>query len=293
MPKHSGSRGNSYQSFGPYDRTSMYRGRSGGSTQPPGGGRGRGSHTPGSFKHQNKPHQGGITFVDSMSLRSIRQDSQSDPPGLKIVSNSKGGGRQDNIIAKVPGLQTTFAASIDNPQSLLDIYKMMPSGKLSIIVAVAPVGGNTVQTTTTELDWSVLQGQPQPQPPPSATNEEQNAGNDEQSIGDTLTIVADENETTIEPTYDAQEIPTAPSPGSSEGVNKEIMARNYAEPGSRWRYSVIDNATTERAHNVQKIPPGLNTWSPESTGSVEPTEESVSCGKIPPKMYPDLLDLTL
>ncbi|KAM0546023.1 hypothetical protein ACHAPJ_011037 [Fusarium lateritium] len=140
----------------------MYR-RRGGSTQSRSG-RGRGNYTPGAFKQQNKPHQGGITLVDSMSLRSIRQDSQPDPPSLKVVSNSKGGGRQDNIIAKVPGLQTTYAATINNQQSLLEIYNMMPGKKLSIIVAVAPVGGNDVPTTTTELDWSILQGRLQSPP---------------------------------------------------------------------------------------------------------------------------------
>ncbi|KAJ4256781.1 hypothetical protein NW762_008877 [Fusarium torreyae] len=282
MPKHSGSRGNFYQ-FSPYDRSSMYRGR-GGSTQPRGGGRGRGNYASGSFRQQNKPHQGGITLVDSMSLRSIRQDSQPDPPSLKVVSNSKGGGRQDNIIAKVPGLQTTYAANIDNQQSLLDIYKMMPRGKLSIIIAVTPVAGNNV--TTTELDWSILQGHPQS--PPSATNEENGVGDDEeQMIDDTSTVVADENEATVEPTYDAQGLSTTPDPGSRKGASdieycKEFMTRKIIESGSRRKRPTVDNATAEPAH----------IWSPESTETLEPTDEVVPRERISPKVYSDLVDLS-
>ncbi|KNB00189.1 hypothetical protein FOXG_03813 [Fusarium oxysporum f. sp. lycopersici 4287] len=44
---------------------------------------------------------------------------------------------------------------IDNSESLLEAYRMMPRGRLSIIVAVPP-NGSGFSMTTTEIPWSVL-----------------------------------------------------------------------------------------------------------------------------------------
>ncbi|KAF5586961.1 uncharacterized protein FSUBG_11968 [Fusarium subglutinans] len=57
--------------------------------------------------------------------------------------------------AKVPGVEGTYAAIIDNPESPMEVYKMMPRGKLSIIVAVPP-NGSEVSMTSTEIPWSVF-----------------------------------------------------------------------------------------------------------------------------------------
>ncbi|SCN87055.1 uncharacterized protein FFMR_08527 [Fusarium fujikuroi] len=47
-----------------------------------------------------------------------------------------------HVVAKVPGLEGTYSAIIDNPRSLIDAYKMIPRGKIIIIIIIAmPVNG--------------------------------------------------------------------------------------------------------------------------------------------------------
>jgi hypothetical protein len=48
----------------------------------------------------------------------------------------------------VPGVEGTYAAIIDNPESLMEVYKMMPRGKLGIIVAVPPSGSGASMTSS-------------------------------------------------------------------------------------------------------------------------------------------------
>ncbi|KAF4419328.1 hypothetical protein FACUT_11496 [Fusarium acutatum] len=137
--------------------------------------------------HPPETKDKGITFVESTSLRSIKTDKSS---GLRIVNNSPGGGRQENVVAKVPGLEGTYAAIIDNAESLLEVYKMMPRGKLSIIVAVPP-NGSGASMTYTEIPWSVLKAR---EDEAAATIE--NGIDEGQALDDEETVVG-EDETVV------------------------------------------------------------------------------------------------
>ncbi|KAF5027414.1 hypothetical protein F66182_491 [Fusarium sp. NRRL 66182] len=116
-------------------------------------------------RNMAKKQATGITLVDSVCLKTVKTGSQNLSTGLKIVSNSKGGGRQANIMAKVPGLEKTYAASIDNLQSLIDVYKMMPGTRLGLIIAVPPtVSSDAVSINT--LDWGIFQHKDEAPPSP-------------------------------------------------------------------------------------------------------------------------------
>ncbi|KAF9768297.1 hypothetical protein IL306_014431 [Fusarium sp. DS 682] len=171
-------------------------------------------------------HENGIALVDSVSLRSVQTTISS---GIKVVNNSPGGGRQDNVLAKVPGLENTFAGTIDNVQSLTALYKMMPKGKLSIIVAVTP-NGSGAPTTTGVLDWSVLQKE-----------EDRRKGtfSDELSMDDDQTCVGDDDGLS-EDASDASQIPekehhepsievTAPEPPNQSQAPPTISKSTYED----------------------------------------------------------------
>ncbi|KAF5557927.1 hypothetical protein FPHYL_7522 [Fusarium phyllophilum] len=155
----------------------------------------------------------GITLVESMVLREVKTEKSSR---LKIVNNSPGGGRQENVVAKVPGLEGTYAAVVDNAESLMEVYKMMPRGKLSIIVAVPP-NGSGASMTSTEIPWSVLKaGEDEAAATPEIETSDDQAIDDEETvIGDDETVVGEDyspkkgareevNETSLQPTTTTQ-----------------------------------------------------------------------------------------
>jgi hypothetical protein len=55
--------------------------------------------------------------------------------------------RQESVEAKVPGLESTYAGVVDNPQSLTEFYKIMPRGKISVIFSVPPNGSGVMETS--------------------------------------------------------------------------------------------------------------------------------------------------
>ncbi|KLP06180.1 uncharacterized protein Y057_13579 [Fusarium fujikuroi] len=159
------------------------------------------------------PEPKGLTFVESMTLQGVNNEKSS---GLRLVNNSPGGGRQENVVAKVPGLEGTYSAIVDNPGSLVDAYKILPRGKISVIFAVTP-NGSGVNMTSTEIPWSVLKAREEEAA--ATTDNEIDQGralDDEQTvIGDEETVVGDNNspkkgadpenhETTSEPTTTTQ-----------------------------------------------------------------------------------------
>ncbi|KAF4452960.1 hypothetical protein F53441_4191 [Fusarium austroafricanum] len=125
----------------------------------------------------------GVSLVDSVSLRSVQSTASS---GLKVVNNSPGGGQQFNVIAKVPDLETTWAGTIDNFESWMALYRMMPRGKISVIVAVTPNGSGHA-TSATALDWSVLQHKKGPMPRHVDGND--NVYDEQNTLDDTSTVV--------------------------------------------------------------------------------------------------------
>lgn len=156
------------------------------------------------------PEPKGLTFVESMTLKGVNSEKSS---GLRLVNNSPGGGRQENVIAKVPGLGGTYSAIVDNPGSLMDAYNILPRGKISVIFAVTP-NGSGVNMTSTEIPWSVLKAQEDDAATATTENvidQVQALDDDETVIGDDETVVGENdipkkgtvgenNETTREPT---------------------------------------------------------------------------------------------
>ncbi|KAI1010466.1 hypothetical protein LB503_005011 [Fusarium chuoi] len=159
------------------------------------------------------PEPKGFTFVESMTLQGVNNEKSS---GLRLVNNSPGGGRQENVVAKVPGLEGTYSAIVDNPGSLMDVYNILPRGKISVIFAVTP-NGSGANMTSAEIPWSVLKAQ---EDEAAATTDNEidqgQALDDEQTvIGDDETVVGENdspekgtvgenNETTPEPTTTTQ-----------------------------------------------------------------------------------------
>ncbi|KAF4340191.1 hypothetical protein FBEOM_5888 [Fusarium beomiforme] len=144
-------------------------------------------HVRASSLKRESPQCKRIALVDSVGLRRITTNTSS---GIKVVNNSSGGGRQDNVLAKVPGLGHTYAGTVDNLKSLTEAYKIMPKGKLSIIFAVNP-NGSGAPTSTTRLDWSILKGSGEPA---SEEDEEPDEDNHQQSVDDDETVVAEDEE---------------------------------------------------------------------------------------------------
>ncbi|KAF5682975.1 hypothetical protein FCIRC_4695 [Fusarium circinatum] len=153
--------------------------------------------------------QKGITMVESMTLRAVNNEKTS---GLRLINNSLGGGRQENVVAKVPGVEGTYAAVIDNAESLLDAYKMLPRGKISVIFAVPP-NGSGASMTSTEIPWSVLKAAEEQDAAAteSAIDAVEAPDDDETVVGDDETVVGEDDrpkkgdvkenkETTPEPT---------------------------------------------------------------------------------------------
>ncbi|KAF5723785.1 hypothetical protein FMUND_1521 [Fusarium mundagurra] len=163
-----------------------------------------------------EPQNKGVTLVESLALRSVTTEKTS---GLRLVNNSPGGGRQENVVAKVPGVEGTYAAVIDNAESLLEVYKMMPRGKLSIIVAVPP-NGSGASISSSEIPWSVLKAREDEAAAIPDTPENENDGalaldDDDTVVGDDETVVGEghspkkgareeDNETTPQPTHTTQ-----------------------------------------------------------------------------------------
>ncbi|KAF4493404.1 hypothetical protein FAGAP_10477 [Fusarium agapanthi] len=153
--------------------------------------------------------QKGITLVESMTLRGVNNEKSS---GLRIINNSHGGGRQENVVAKVPGVEGTYAAIIDNAESLLDAYKMLPRGKISVIFAVPP-NGSGGSMTSSEIPWSVLKAAEEQDvaATESAIHAVEAPDDDATVVGDDETVVGEDDrpkkgdvqendETTPEPT---------------------------------------------------------------------------------------------
>ncbi|PNP77998.1 hypothetical protein FNYG_08724 [Fusarium nygamai] len=132
-----------------------------------------------------EPQNKGVTLVESLALRSIKTDKSSR---LRVVNNSPGGGRQENVVAKVPGVEGTYAAVIDNAESLMEVYKMMPRGKLSIIAAVPPNGLGA--SMSSEIPWSVLKvGEDEVAAIPDTSEDENNGA---QTLDDGETVIGDD-----------------------------------------------------------------------------------------------------
>ncbi|KAF5715645.1 hypothetical protein FGLOB1_2942 [Fusarium globosum] len=158
------------------------------------------------------PEPKGLTFVESMTLQGVNNEKSC---GLRLVNNSPGGGRQENVVAKVPGLEGTYSAIVDNPGSLVDAYKILPRGKISVIFAVTP-NGSGVNMTSTEIPWSVFKAREEEAATTDNEIDQSQALDDEQTvIGDDETVVGDNenpkkgtarenNETTPEPTTTTQ-----------------------------------------------------------------------------------------
>ncbi|KAF5547949.1 hypothetical protein FNAPI_8385 [Fusarium napiforme] len=145
-----------------------------------------------------EPENKGITLVESLTLRGVAAENIS---GLRLVNNSPGGGRQENVVAKVPGLAGTYAALIDNPESLMEAYRMLPRGRISVIFAVPP-NGSGVSMTSTEIPWSVLKaGEDEaaatPDTPDTPENEENDGAqaldDDDTVFGDDETVVGEDH----------------------------------------------------------------------------------------------------
>ncbi|KAF5987408.1 hypothetical protein FCOIX_907 [Fusarium coicis] len=137
-----------------------------------------------------EPQNKGVTFVESLALRSVTTEKTS---GLRLVNNSPGGGRQENVVAKVPGLAGTYAALVDNPESLMDAYRMLPRGRISVIFAVPP-NGSGASMTSTEIPWSALKaGEDEAAATPDTP---ENEINDDQALDDGETVF-DDDETVV------------------------------------------------------------------------------------------------
>ncbi|KAG5750849.1 hypothetical protein H9Q69_001291 [Fusarium xylarioides] len=145
--------------------------------------------------HPPETKDKGITLVESTSLRSIKTDKSSR---LRVVNNSPGGGRQENVVAKVPGLEGTYAAVVDNSESLMEAYKMLPRGKISVIFAVPP-NGSGASMTSTEIPWSVLKaGEDEAAAIPDTPDNENDGAqaledDDETVVGDDETVVGEDH----------------------------------------------------------------------------------------------------
>ncbi|RBR10621.1 hypothetical protein FVER53590_04463 [Fusarium verticillioides] len=135
---------------------------------------------------QNK----GVTLVESLALRSVTTEKTS---GLRLVNNSPGGGHQENVVAKVPGLAGTYAAVIDNPDSLIKAYRILPRGRISVIFAVPP-NGSGASMTSTEIPWSALKaGEDEAAATPDTP---ENESNDDQALDDGEAVF-DDDETVV------------------------------------------------------------------------------------------------
>ncbi|KAF4495058.1 hypothetical protein FAGAP_8808 [Fusarium agapanthi] len=88
-----------------------------------------------------------VTYGSAANTRAFARLTIGDPP-------LEGDERVEHIVAKVPGIEGTYAAIINNTESLLHAYKMMPRGKIGIVVAVPP-NGSGASMTTAEIPWSV------------------------------------------------------------------------------------------------------------------------------------------
>jgi hypothetical protein len=129
-----------------------------------------------------------------LALRSVTTEKTS---GLRLVNNSPGGGRQENVVAKVPGLAGTYAALVDNPESLMDAYRILPRGRISVIFAVPP-NGSGVSMTSTEIPWSVLKaGEDEaaaiPDTPDNENDGAQALEDEETVFGDDETVVGEDH----------------------------------------------------------------------------------------------------
>ncbi|KAF5689627.1 hypothetical protein FDENT_4271 [Fusarium denticulatum] len=141
-----------------------------------------------------EPQNKGVTLVESLALRSIKTDKSSR---LRVVNNSPGGGRQENVVAKVPGVEGTYAAVIDNPQSLMEAYKMLPRGKISVVFAVPPTRSGASMSSC-EIPWSVLKaGEDEaaaiPDTPENENDGAQALEDDETVFGDDETVVGEDH----------------------------------------------------------------------------------------------------
>ncbi|KAH7177308.1 hypothetical protein DER46DRAFT_654568 [Fusarium sp. MPI-SDFR-AT-0072] len=164
----------------------------------------------------------GISLVESLSLRGVTTDKTS---GLRIVNNSPGGGRQENVLAKVPGLEGTYAAVIDNQDSLLEAYRMMTRGRLSVVFAVPP-NGSGVSMTTAEIPWSVLKASEEAAVAPEAESNGVQAFEDAETVVvDDKTVVGDNEiaeKGADEETSETSPKPTAANHLSQPGNNPDV-----------------------------------------------------------------------
>ncbi|KAF4471757.1 hypothetical protein FALBO_1317 [Fusarium albosuccineum] len=110
-------------------------------------------------KTQAKP-KSGLTLVDSMVLKTVKQPD-STRPGLSTHSNSGGGGAQFNIFTQVNETQKTIALKVNNEDSWREAYRtvsaMNPSAPVGAVVfSIMPKGLGEA----TAVEWSTLAGRP-------------------------------------------------------------------------------------------------------------------------------------
>ncbi|KAF5537736.1 hypothetical protein FMEXI_9725 [Fusarium mexicanum] len=170
--------------------------------------------------------QKGITMVESMTLRAVNNEKTS---GLRLINNSLGGGRQENVVAKVPGVEGTYAAIIDNAESLLDVYKMMPRGKISIIVAVPP-NGSGASMTSTEIPWSVLKAAEEQDVAATESAIDAVAAPDDDAtvVGDDDTVIGEDDRPKKGDVKENDETTPEPSTTITPATNPEVLYPDLA-----------------------------------------------------------------
>ncbi|KAF5982384.1 hypothetical protein FCOIX_3682 [Fusarium coicis] len=114
---------------------------------------------------------------------------------------TKGGETVQLIIAKFSGLEGTYSAVIDNPESLLEAYRMLPRGKTSVTVAMSP-NGSGASMTTAEIPWSVLRA-------PETKCNELEALNDERMVVGHVKSLFRGNGDTMPPEEDPYAVPSS------------------------------------------------------------------------------------
>ncbi|KAF5656631.1 hypothetical protein FHETE_10908 [Fusarium heterosporum] len=76
----------------------------------------------------------GITLVDKVAVRHFEHSDQSR---CLLITNHELYGKDVNIIAKIDDYTNTWAGSVDNEGSLVDVYKLLGSGRISFFLASA------------------------------------------------------------------------------------------------------------------------------------------------------------
>ncbi|KAF9769263.1 hypothetical protein IL306_013351 [Fusarium sp. DS 682] len=103
-----------------------------------------------------------LTRVKSMVLQAVSSHPRhrKEPPDLRIVSNSKGGGTQCNVYSKVPGVSKAISFNVDDEEALLKAYRhvkaLNPSASVGGILLSTGAKGAPCDVDT--IHWSSIAG---------------------------------------------------------------------------------------------------------------------------------------